>query len=321
MDSITQAALGASIGEAMFGKAIGRKGAITGAIVATIPDLDVILLPFFSDVQRLSIHRGFSHSIVFSIIGALLIGYILSKIRWTKSIVLSQLILFSWLALITHMLLDAFTSYGTQLLLPFSNHRVSFDSINIVDPIYTLPLLIGLFLSVKVYKNASNRGRYNRIGILVSSLYLIFTLGIKSHVNQKFKRTLAANHIEYKSLLTVPVKISSVKWYGVASTDVGLYIGHYNNVSRQPIQLDYFPRNTELLSDFDPLLVEKLKWFAKDYYAVALENGNLRFYNLQCDMQGVKEYGDYKAPTAFYFEIAKDERGGSQLSTGMHKEK
>lgn len=75
MDSITQAALGASIGEAMFGKTIGRKAAIVGAIVATIPDLDVVLLLFFSDVQRLSIHRGFSHSIVFSVLGALLIGY------------------------------------------------------------------------------------------------------------------------------------------------------------------------------------------------------------------------------------------------------
>ena len=217
------------------------------------------------------------------------------------------------------MLLDAFTTYGTQLLLPFSNRRVSFDSINIVDPIYTLPLLIGLFLSVKVYKNSSNRSRYNTIGLVVSSLYLIFTLGVKSHVNQKFKATLAANEIAYSSLLTVPVKISSVKWYGVANTDDGLYIGYFNNVSRKPIQLDYFPRNAALLAEYDPLLVEKLKWLAKDYYAVALENGNLRFYNLQCDMQGVKEYGDYKAPTAFYFEITKDNKGKDKLSTGMHQ--
>lgn len=319
MDSITQAALGASIGEVMLGRSIGRKGAVLGAIVATIPDLDVVLLPFFNEVQRLSVHRGFSHSIVFSVLGALLIGYWLSRLKWTKSIALSQLILFSWLALITHLLLDAFTTYGTQLFLPFSDQRVSFDSINIVDPMYTLPLLIGLYISLVTYKNATNRSKFTRIGLYVSSLYLLFTLGVKSYVDHRFKNALEVNDIEYQSLLTVPVKISSIKWYGVANTEDGLFIGDFNNIKRQPIHLDYFPRNEQLLSDYDPKLVNQLKWFAKDYYAVAEKDGHLRFYNLQCDMQGIKDYGNYTAPTAFYFEIVKDTNGKDRLLTGMHK--
>jgi inner membrane protein len=83
MDSITQGVLGAAIGEAILGKKIGSKGAIIGAIVATIPDLDVILYLFYSKFEMLSIHRGFSHSIVFSILGTLalrpifyLLGYV-----------------------------------------------------------------------------------------------------------------------------------------------------------------------------------------------------------------------------------------------------
>ena len=147
MDSLTQAALGAAIGEVILGRKIGYKGAVIGAIIATIPDLDVVLIPFYSSLERISIHRGFSHSILFSLIGSILIAFILTKLKWTKQISYVRLLIFCWLALFTHMLLDAFTTYGTQLLLPFSNYRVSFDSVNIVDPFYTLPLLLGLILS------------------------------------------------------------------------------------------------------------------------------------------------------------------------------
>ena len=84
MDSITQAVLGAAIGETLLGKKIGNKGAVIGAIIATIPDLDVVLLPLYSAVERISIHRGFSHSILFSFIVAFLIAFVLSKIKWTK---------------------------------------------------------------------------------------------------------------------------------------------------------------------------------------------------------------------------------------------
>jgi len=152
MDSITQAALGAAIGQAFLGKRIGSKGAVLGAIVATIPDLDILFLPFYNSVERISVHRGFSHSIVFSIMGALLLSYAFSKAKWTKQFSLSKLFIFSWLALFTHMLLDAFTAYGTQLFLPFSNYRVSFDSVNIVDPVYTVPLLLGLFITIYYQK-------------------------------------------------------------------------------------------------------------------------------------------------------------------------
>ena len=74
MDSITQAVLGAAIGEAVAGKKIGHKAAIIGAIVATLPDLDVLVYPFLDEFQKISFHRGFSHSIVFCVIAAFLIS-------------------------------------------------------------------------------------------------------------------------------------------------------------------------------------------------------------------------------------------------------
>jgi len=64
MDSITQAALGAAIGEATLGTKIGRKGALIGAVVASIPDLDVLLTPFYDELQKVSIHRGYSQALI-----------------------------------------------------------------------------------------------------------------------------------------------------------------------------------------------------------------------------------------------------------------
>ncbi|MFD2823656.1 metal-dependent hydrolase [Lacinutrix iliipiscaria] len=319
MDSITQAILGAAIGEISLGRKIGPKGAVLGALVATIPDLDVVLLPFYSAVERISIHRGFSHSILFSFIGAFLIALILSKIKWTRQISYIRLCVFSWLVLFTHMLLDAFTTYGTQLFLPFSNYRVSFDSINIVDPLYTLPLFLGVLLSTGVFRKKPNRIIYSKMGLIISSLYLIFTLWIKQSVNQKFDTQLKKDSIVYNELLTVPVKFGSIYWYGVAKTDNSLYIGKYNNIEREKITFTEFSINDNLLNKVDSELANTLKWFSKGYYTVVEKDGIIRLYNMQCDMQGIRTYGEYKVPTAFYFEITPQPNGKYRMSTGMHK--
>ena len=55
MDSLTQATLGAAVGEAMLGKKIGGKAALIGAVIGTIPDLDVLLTPFFTPLENISI--------------------------------------------------------------------------------------------------------------------------------------------------------------------------------------------------------------------------------------------------------------------------
>ena len=141
------ATLGAAIGEAVLGKKLGRKAGLAGAIIGTIPDLDVLLTPFFSALQKISIHRGYSHSILFCFLGATFIAYVLSRSKWMKEIKYRLIWFSSFLVLFTHILLDAFTSYGTQLFLPLTNWRVSFDSIGIIDPFYTVPLLGGVLLT------------------------------------------------------------------------------------------------------------------------------------------------------------------------------
>ncbi len=318
MDSLTQAVLGAAIGEAVLAKKIGGKGALLGAIIATIPDLDVILYLCYDKFEMLSIHRGFSHSILFSILGAFLIAYVLQKIKWTESISYFRLWIFTWLALFTHMLLDTFTAYGTQLLLPFSDARIGFDSVNVVDPVYTIPLLIGLVCSRFLFKNRGSSARYNFIGIVVSSLYLLTTLGIKKHVEHHFKTELANQSINYNSLLTMPVGIANINWYGVAKTTDGLYMHKYSMLRDDKLPFEYFPTNDHLLEGINPEVVAKMKWFSKGFYTVVKEGEEIRFYNLQVDMRGIVNIGGDKFPTAGYFIITPRADGSYELSSGAH---
>ena len=317
MDSISQAALGGAIGELMLGKKLGKKAAAIGAVIATIPDLDMVLMPFISDLQRLTIHRGYSHSILFSIVGAILIMYILSKIRWTQDISTKKLWLFSWLVLFTHMLLDAFTTFGTQLFLPVSDYRVGFDSINIVDPFYTIPLLIGLLLSLYLKRN-SHQPIFNKIGLLISTIYLVGTLGVKQYVKAQFNTALNKQNISYSRLLTVPVAVGSINWYGVAKSAEGVYIGKYSNLRCNQIEFEYFPINDYLLENIDPWLVNRLQWFSKGFYTVSKSDETISLYSLKVDMRGIFEMGNYKAPTVGYFEITPLPDNKYELSYQEH---
>lgn len=319
MDSLTQAALGAAVGEAILGKKIGRKAAILGAIGGTIPDLDVLLLPFFNDFQKIAIHRGYSHSILFCLLGAFLFAYVLRRLKWTKGVSFIRLWGFSFFALFTHVLLDSFTTYGTQLFLPFTNWRVSFDSVNIIDPIYTVPLLMGLLISLLYYKKTDKkRALPNMIGLIVSSLYLLFTLVNKQHIEQVIRTQLEEQNIPSYQLLTVPVKVGNMVWYGVAKDKTQLHIGKYSMVYNNKIEFHSFPINDQLLDTLDIVLVNRMKWFAQGFYAVTEKDGIIRVYNMQCDMQGIREFGGYKAPTASYFEITTQAEGRYKLSSGMH---
>ena len=78
MDSLTQIVLGAAVGEATLGKKVGNKAAFYGAIAGTIPDLDVVANYLVDTVTALEVHRGFTHSIVFSIVFGLFFGWLVS---------------------------------------------------------------------------------------------------------------------------------------------------------------------------------------------------------------------------------------------------
>ena len=320
MDSLTQAALGAAVGEAVLGRKLGYRASIIGAIGGTIPDLDILVSPFLSQLNRLSWHRGYSHSLLACLLLSVFLYLMSRRWKWMKGVNKFDIWLAWFLTLFTHVLLDSLTSYGTQLLLPFSDWRVSWDCINIVDPVYTVPILLGL-IATHWWRRKGRIARWpNDIGLILSSIYLVFTLSHKEIIENHFYKSLKEQKIPVDELLTVPVKVGNIVWYGVAKSDGELHIGRYNSLEKNPIRFHAFPINDHLLNDVDSKIISRLTWFSKGFYTVAEQNGTLRLYNMQCDMQGVRFFGNYKAPTAFYFQMEPGENG-FELSTGMHNTK
>lgn len=317
MDSITQAVLGAAIGKVCLGNKLGNKAIWIGAAIATIPDLDVITLPFLDPLQRLSMHRGYSHSILFCVLLALLLSYLLQRMKMFESLSFSRLLIFHWLALSTHILLDGFTSYGTLLFLPFSDCRFGFDSINVIDPIYTLPLLIGVLVSAFSKNKSWIVQHSNSLGIAISCIYLATTLVIKNDVADRFEKAINSQNIQITKLHSQPVGIGSLHWFGLGHTQYGFYMGDYSYNNPKEIELTFFPNSDSLLLKLDDYTVDRMKWFAKDFYHVVEQGDSLFFYNMQVDMQGIYDLDNRKAPTRGYF-ILENKDGGKLIGSGRH---
>jgi len=192
MDSLTQIVLGAAVGEASLGKKVGNKALLWGAIAGTIPDLDVFTKLFTDNIVTANeIHRGFSHSILFCLLTAPIFGWLLSKLYKKQEATWKDWSLLMFWGLFTHPILDAFTTWGTQLFWPL-NYKVSFKNIFVVDPLYTLPFLICVIAVLFYKRNNPKRKKINLIGIYISSTYMI--IGSYS----LFDKDKKINFIEFK---------------------------------------------------------------------------------------------------------------------------
>ena len=142
---------------------------IVGALAGAAPDLDVLIDSAEDPLLQLQYHRHFTHAIVMAPVIGSLVAMGLCLFGRIRSLGLGRVVLFGIAGALTHGLLDACTSYGTHLLWPFSNLRVSWDVISIIDPIFTLPLLFLLIVSV-----VRNSATWVRWGLLIVLAYLGF---------------------------------------------------------------------------------------------------------------------------------------------------
>ncbi|HEY0030546.1 MAG TPA: metal-dependent hydrolase, partial [Bacteroidia bacterium] len=228
MDSLTHIVLGAAIGEAVLGKKIGRKAMLWGALADTIPDFDVFASPCVTDAQQLMVHRGITHSFFFILLMAPLLGWLFSK--WFKK---SEVSWKSWtwlffLGMFTHIILDSFTSYGTGWFEPFSNYRVTFNTIFVADLFYTVPFLICVLVALIAKNGSPKRVKWNKAGLWISSIYLLFTFINKWHVDSKVEDGLAKNNITVSGFITSPTPLNNFLWMSYAPDKTGYWFGYYS---------------------------------------------------------------------------------------------
>jgi inner membrane protein len=283
LDTISQITLGAAVGELALGKKVGNKAMLWGGVVGTIPDLDVVFNRFLDDASSVALHRGFSHSILFAIILAPILAYLISKIHGERKATRKDWIYLVFWATLTHPLLDCFTTYGTQLFNPFSTYPVAFSTISVIDPVYTIPFFICVILSMFFRRTPPRRRLITLIGLSVSSLYLCLTVVNKLHVTSVFEDSLRRQGIAYSRLFTGPTLFNNILWHCVAEGQDQFWEGYYSLLDADH-DIRFYPvaRNHELIEPYrDDLPVTRLIRFTKGYYAAAEDNGDIIINDLR----------------------------------------
>lgn len=306
MDSLTQIVLGASVGEAVLGKKVGNKAMLYGAIAGTIPDLDVLTRYFVDTVTAIEWHRGFSHSIFFAILHAPLFGWLIYKIeRKSRATFVDWSRLMFW-GLLTHPILDAFTTWGTQLFWPF-DLRLAFQNIFVIDPLYTLPFLVCLILAMRQKRLSPKRRKYNQTGIFISCSYLLLSLILKGIAHRKFIDSLDAQGVEYRAIDTRPTPFNTILW--TANVDAGnaYLIGNYSLFDSKEIQFTAYPKNHQLLGRLQTNeKVKRLTKIAEGWYTIDQKKGVLYFNDLRF---GLISLDPKETSFAFSYKLVPEEEG------------
>lgn len=168
MDILTQGLLGAALAQSAARSKETRLATGIGLAAGLLADADVLISSGTDPLLTLEYHRHFTHALAFIPVGALIAAVLLwPPLRSRLSF--GRLYLFALMGYSLSGFLDACTSYGTHLLWPFSDERVSFHIISIIDPLFTLALLLGVFAAWR-----TRRPRAARIGLLLAALYLGF---------------------------------------------------------------------------------------------------------------------------------------------------
>lgn len=294
MDSLTQIVLGASVGEAVLGKKVGNRAMLWGAIAGTIPDLDILLKYVTDDITSTEMHRGFSHSLVFCLIMAPILGWVASKIHlkrdpsrwdWTK--------LFFW-SLVTHPLLDANTTWGTQFFWPFE-YRLAYKNIFVADPLYTLPFL-GFTMAALCYSRTNPlRTKLNHIGLIVSSSYMALTFGLKAYAHHQFASALDEQQIEVVEMDSQPAPLQTILWSAQVETPSGMRGGTFSLLDTQPISFHpEIAKNHHLLEPYkDVKQVQQIIKISAGWYYVEEADTGLVFTDIRFGQFGFKPDSPY----------------------------
>jgi len=278
MDSLTHIVLGAAVGTAVLGRKAGLRAALVGAVCNTLPDLDV-LIPHGSPVRDFTLHRAETHALFWLTLAAPAIAWLVARVNRGVDASYREWLLLVWLALITHPLLDAFTVYGTQLWLPFSDYPVGVGSVFIIDPLVTVPMIVGLLAWLRWRQHAPGRGlRWNGAGLVASTLYLGWTVAAQSHVEGEVRRSIAATPLENRRVLVTPAPLNSLLWRVVIMDGDGYHEGFRSLLDqRARIPLVRHASDPRLLDPLrDDWTVRRLAWFSKGFYSVRLANRDLR---------------------------------------------
>ena len=269
MDPISQGAVGAAFAQSSTQAERIRAYALFGCLAGMAPDLDIFIQSSSDPLLFLEYHRHFTHALVFIPVGALIVCAVLYKLA-RHPLSWRQAYLACFIGYATHGFLDACTSYGTQLFWPFSDVRISWNNVSVIDPLATLPLLALVMLSV--WK------RSRRLAVAGVCWFLGYLLvGLVQHeraMATAYQMAAVKGHTPHR-LTTKPGFANLLVWKSIYEYD-----GHYYiDAIRVGADRRYCPGERIAVFDYDTHLpglamdsqqardIERFRWFSDDYIA------------------------------------------------------
>ncbi len=287
MDPITQGAVGATASLLISPRQQKLGAAALGAASGMAADLDVLITSPVDPLLFLEYHRHFTHSLLFIPIGALLCAFIyclvFHRIRLSKgapkhtSLSFRVVYFYCLAGYATHAALDACTSYGTQLFWPISDARVAWDVVSVIDPLFSLPILMLIAFSIVKRKHS--------FGVL-AAVYALAYLGAGAAQNERASgvaQKLASSRGHTPINLSVkPSFANIIVWksvyeyqgdYYVDAVRVGLQSRVYDGtVARKMALAEHFPwlqKGSQQTVD-----IERFRWFSNDHLGLDPNNPN-----------------------------------------------
>ena len=283
MDSLTQLALGASVGVAVMGrKTAVWKAALWGGVVGTLPDLDA-LIDHGDAVLNMVLHRAETHALFYQLLASFPLAWLIARVQGERPLLMRW-----WVAVLliltTHALLDAVTVYGTQLLLPFTDNAFGVGSLFIIDPAYTLPLLLGVILAL-AWRSGGLRA--NHLALLVSTAYIGWSMGAQAWVGQHARASLAEAGLPSEQLLVTPAPFSTVLWRVVSVDDDRYHEGFYSLLDGgRAIRFSSHDRGGDALREHaDHPHVQRIARFSDGFYRLRVIDGELWLADLRMGLE------------------------------------
>ena len=267
MDPLTQGTCGGIFSQFFSSKKKMVAGTFVGILAGLSPDLDVLINSSEDPLLSLEYHRQFTHSLIFIPFGALLVT-LFTYLFVRKKLTFFENYIFAIIGYSTHALLDACTSYGTQLFWPFSNYRFAWNNISIIDPLLTLPILIIMIFTIIFKKKI-----LNVFGVLWIFTYLGFGLYQNSvALNQAKKLAKYRNH-DFEKISVKPSFGNIFLWKTVYLFDKNFYVDAVNLIGKPKFcfgnTIEKLNIKTHLpkldVKDKQYLDIKRFEWFSENY--------------------------------------------------------
>ncbi|MCQ6958732.1 metal-dependent hydrolase [Mucilaginibacter aquariorum] len=301
MDIVTHLGIGACLGEVFAGRIIGKRAMAWGAVVHSLPDIDVVTAVWLPTPAALLAHRGITHSFMISALVAVLLAALASRQNKPAGWSWQRWLVFFWIAILLHDVLDAFNNYGTGWWEPFDSTRIAFNIVYVADPFLSIWPLSACVVLLFAKNDLSRRRNRELLGLGMAVLYLFYCGVHKRVVDSRVTELLHRQKINYSQYLSTPAPLQNWLWYIVAGSDSGYYVTYHSVFDRQgQLSLHYFPRNAYLLAKAkDPAGVQQLIRFSQKFYTAEIHSDTLVFNDLRFGQ--IIGWQDPTAGFAFYY--------------------